>query len=57
MNYFEDLNYAAKSDPNFDRVNSEMIGNDHGEDPAHVLKEILNLRKLLKEGINRGAVK
>lgn len=42
--YYIDINYAAKSDPYFDKTNSIEIGDLHGVDPKVVLKDIKKLR-------------
>ena len=42
--YYIDINYAAKSDPYFDKTNSIEIGDLHGVDPKVVLKDIKELR-------------
>lgn len=46
--FSNDLEQAVLSDPYFDKINAVEIGNKHGTDPKGILKEIKEIRKLLK---------
>lgn len=43
--YTEDVRQAAQSNEAFDKINSKIIGQDHGEDPRQVLQDIRDLRR------------
>lgn len=47
--FARDIIEAAKSDRGFDKVNAQVISDNHGIDVTYVLKEIQFVRKNLVE--------